>query len=155
MGLLRLSSAGSLDVAIEDRLLSDPEFTAFIGGRLYADGSLPKTPSQGHGGQVPANPPAAPHLLLGSSSESPFMTFMRAGNQNGVLLLAIGKHKQQALVIYAHLCRLLNGVKLPLTDHTMAKGEVVLTTSFADPDGRHYRAVCQYTAYAQQNDDAA
>ena len=136
MTAVRTSPAWPLQVALVAALAADAGIVALLdharGLRIF-DGLAP--------GGTPL-----PYVTIGDGTEGRADTFGRPGAAGRLRLhvWAPGPGRAAAVAIDTEIRRVLDGVRVAVTGHTMVRGVLTLTASFVDPDGATHHRVLDY-----------
>lgn len=86
-----------------------------------------------------------PYIVLAHPTEIADNKFQQKGHLTTYELHIVGANNSVVLSIYNMVKRLFDGVKLPLTDHTMVRGTTELVATFPLEDLSGDRAIVNYT----------
>ena len=92
-----------------------------------------------------------PYIVMVSQPEIGQNAFGKKGHLTTTEFHIVADDKYQLALIYNHCKRLLDGVRLTLTDHTSVQGTLEKIIDFPEENLMGERQVCQYTvrSYAE------
>lgn len=117
------SPAWPIAEAVVAALAADATLAAFIGRADYVYGDAP-----------PLNTPT-PYVTMASADEQPDDTFATRGFQDALDLHLWGGTREQVLVLYQHIVRILDATSLTVSGVKRCIGRTSLVTVISDPTG--------------------
>lgn len=133
------SAAWPIDVALEAVALADPTLTAIVG------------PEGWYAGRAPQGTPY-PHVTNDDATEDEFQVF-QGDSQENVRTLSLWSEvsKEEVLVMYAALYKLLHKARIPMEGFGCLLGRLRLVTYVEEPDTGIHHGIAEYTVWTKAN----